>query len=57
MKHKTKRFRIIKGKIVWSKTFSTIETINQRKLAKMVAKRNAPVLADVICNRKGKLKI
>lgn len=48
MKHKTKRFRLIKGKIVWSKTFAKISEINERKLAEIVAKRNSKIIADYL---------
>jgi len=34
MKHKTKRFRLIKGHIVWSKTFEKIDAINERNMLK-----------------------
>lgn len=34
MKQKCKRFRLVKGKIVWSKTFAKIDAINERNFIK-----------------------
>jgi hypothetical protein len=32
MKQKCRRFRLVKGKIVWSKTFAMIDAVNERDM-------------------------